>query len=1094
MRSIPLRARALILLTIIAAVFLISLPFARAGSGRINSDGTMDFVVNFRYPPTTAQIDALKDALRVANDIICDATDGQIRFGSVRITAGAATEDEADIWILAEGGRSGVSFFTDGSSLGRLGNHINLFQSGIFGDVIAHELGHHAFGLGDEYDEQRRSGDACGIGPCFESGAIDARNNSIMQQSANASELCVAANHESVLGDNILCPPARAATLLQIGARLFPSAPVIAFDPTDASTAENTSALDGAVEIIDALGAPNQHLAKLYFEHTGPQAWTLHFGIDDGDIVGGTAGNLRILTAVNLTFNAGGSLASITPATPSLSITNLATGAADLAINLDLGTVGGFDGVFESVGTMQFTELNPNGFPLCTDGDCATRWNSATNRFETTQQHLMHSEACWQTLRDNYSLVTIPAGLPVAAQPADCRNALTFVEEVVGSDQVMLFIDRSGSMSAPVSEGSSATRLDFAKAAGRAFVDLQAGRGVMIGLVSFEETPTLDRALADLTTAQAGPFKDQIDDLIADGYTGIGTAMNAAIFEFQRVAIAGRTRTAFLLSDGENNRGVDPRVAAQNLEGLGVRIFTIPVGSSADRELLSEIASESGGVMLDAPAGDELPPIYVELAARVRGESLVLPRTASGVQGRGPDLGIRAVAPPLPAQQTFEFQVEGGAQHLNVFLSARNLQINTWSPGFRLLGPAGEVITRQDTNRVAFDRYYMLVRLPSPSAGTWRLEVFAQSTTDQFSFVMAHVENPAPDLLVDAHPRIVAPSRPVSLSAQASFVADLDEGVTYSGVIRRPDGSIVPVSFSRNELTRSVSASFNAYNGRGLYEARITSAAQGNARIALGEAIFTGPERPAIEVKPFVRSATTWFFVDASQLPPCTSNDCDQDGIPNQIEGDLDSDGDGLPDNRDDDADGDDVPDAREGTRDTDGDGVPDFKDIDSDNDGIPDGDDPDRKPSEDKRRGLRKSFHLGYGFPLGSFAKDYNPGASVSADLEYFFNPNFSLVAFAGYHAFPSNVVDDESYTNVSLNARRYFPVPLWTGFIQAGPGLYRSESGTTEAGANAGLGLSFKLYPKLSLELSPDLHYIFTRDLRRSFWDVKMGLSFGF
>ena len=103
--------------------------------------------------------------------------------------------------------------------------------------------------------------------------------------------------------------------------------------------------------------------------------------------------------------------------------------------------------------------------------------------------------------------------------------------------------------------------------------------GVQVGLVSFQASPTLDRGISDLAAADSGPFKTLINGLNAGGNTGIGTAFNAATFEFQRVLAAGRTRTAFLLSDLENNSGEDPTTAAQRLKDMGVRFFTVPVGA-----------------------------------------------------------------------------------------------------------------------------------------------------------------------------------------------------------------------------------------------------------------------------------------------------------------------------------------------------------------------------------------------------------------------------------------------------------------------------------------------------------------------------------
>lgn len=69
-----------------------------------------------------------------------------------------------------------------------------------------------------------------------------------------------------------------------------------------------------------------------------------------------------------------------------------------------------------------------------------------------------------------------------------------------------------------------------------------------------------------------------------------------------------------------------------------------------------------------------------------------------------------------------------------------------------------------------------------------------------------------------------------------------------------------------------------------------------------------------------------------------TGPDCDNDGIPNFAEGNLDFDLDGVRDSCDIDADNDGILDAVEFIYDTDGDGQSDYQDKDSDNDCIPDG------------------------------------------------------------------------------------------------------------------------------------------------------------
>jgi hypothetical protein len=66
------------------------------------------------------------------------------------------------------------------------------------------------------------------------------------------------------------------------------------------------------------------------------------------------------------------------------------------------------------------------------------------------------------------------------------------------------------------------------------------------------------------------------------------------------------------------------------------------------------------------------------------------------------------------------------------------------------------------------------------------------------------------------------------------------------------------------------------------------------------------------------------------------NKDSDGDGIPDEVEGDIDTDGDGILDRDDTDADNDGINDVDEDDGDLDGDGVADFQDSDDDNDGIP--------------------------------------------------------------------------------------------------------------------------------------------------------------
>jgi hypothetical protein len=197
-------------LTLILAVVLTVFPLSGyAGSGRINSDGTIDFTILFRYPPTPADVNFITNEVVGASQLLWDATEGQIRFGTVRLTVGADGNADADVWIYLRAGRA----HSQRNALGTLGAHITGFRTDLEDSafdryVLAHELGHLAFGLSDEYPEERKIGCAS-MGYCIQPGSVDAQNQCLMQLERDESfwtEFCTPANHDLVRGDGIGCP------------------------------------------------------------------------------------------------------------------------------------------------------------------------------------------------------------------------------------------------------------------------------------------------------------------------------------------------------------------------------------------------------------------------------------------------------------------------------------------------------------------------------------------------------------------------------------------------------------------------------------------------------------------------------------------------------------------------------------------------------------------------------------------------------------------------------------------------------------------------------------------------------------------------
>ena len=821
---------------------------AMAGEGRVDAtNGDVFFNVHFRFPPTTQQITDVRAAIDMMSFGVCDATDGQMRVKTVTLSQGEPNEDKGDFWLHALPGRSGLSFFADGSNLGRLGSHVDMFSGAILvPDVYLHEFGHHAWGLGDEYDEQNRFGGPCGIGPGFDAGTIDEQNHSIMQQSGSAQ--CVGGATPGI----------------------------------------------GCLRNADCPAA------------AGGVAGTCQFVLMSELSVAANHDPLR--------GNAAACPAVVAPAT------------------------------------------------MCPDNAyCMRAFNTTTNRYELTQQSDLHAnDSDWATLAVNYPFVVPPAtspgnpnGLPVAAAAATCFRAVNYIEDVVGSDQVLLLLDRSGSMSwssnpadaevcgngvdddgdGMVDEATCGNaRITFVTAAANAYLDLQRDRNVDVGIMTFNETPTLDQAIATLNAGNIATYKAIVAGLAPGGNTGIGDALDASTAEFTRVATLGRSRTAYLMTDGYNTSGVDPVAAAERLRDIGVRVHVIPAGSDVSEVQLGGVATTTGGDLLAAASLNDLTAIYAELAGRHRGAAMALPRLnfELSLRGKGGVEGNERSQGRLPPRQrVFPIFVEKNAKSLVAFVSGRNSRMSEWAVGISLVGPNGEYFG-PGSPQLTVNPFYLFIDVPNPAPGTWKLIAAATGPALQKATALAFIDNPDPDFFVSARPAIIQGTGRIRIAANPLYVTRLEaKGVSISGVIEGPGGFSVPMSMSRN-ASGAWSADAGPFPSNGFYRATLALDVDATATLAPGESIFAGPATPPVSITPFKRFASVGFVVVNGKEYPCESGnprDCDGDGIPDpecaRYGPDIDKDG--RPNGRDPDADGDEIPDAIEGNRDRNRNGIPDM-------------------------------------------------------------------------------------------------------------------------------------------------------------------------
>ncbi len=218
-------------------------------------------------------------------------------------------------------------------------------------------------------------------------------------------------------------------------------------------------------------------------------------------------------------------------------------------------------------------------------------------------------------------------GLIVAlARPRTGAHAENITTEGIN---IVLAIDLSSSM---LSEDfQPQNRLEVAKDKVKQFI--VGRRNDRIGLVAFAaealtQVPlTVDYPvlLAAVDNLEAGQLEDG---------TAIGTAIATAANRLRTAP--GKSRVIILLTDGVNNRGaIDPRTAAQAAAAVGVKIYTIGVGSEGmapvpvgrglmglryeyrpveiDEALLRDIARTTGGRYFRAVDAAALQSIYQQI-------------------------------------------------------------------------------------------------------------------------------------------------------------------------------------------------------------------------------------------------------------------------------------------------------------------------------------------------------------------------------------------------------------------------------------------------------------------------------------------------
>ena len=177
------------------------------------------------------------------------------------------------------------------------------------------------------------------------------------------------------------------------------------------------------------------------------------------------------------------------------------------------------------------------------------------------------------------------------------------VPEASSSATIMLALDVSGSM---CSTDVQPNRITAAEQSAGAFIRSQAG-GPRIGIVDFSS----EAVVLVPPTTNTQQLLSALGGLEAGGATAIGdgilTSLDAIAQVDPAVAPTGATvkrnlgsgyadDVIVVLTDGGNNRGVTPLVAARESVARGVRVYTIGYGTSNPTQLVCSATQFGGGI------------------------------------------------------------------------------------------------------------------------------------------------------------------------------------------------------------------------------------------------------------------------------------------------------------------------------------------------------------------------------------------------------------------------------------------------------------------------------------------------------------------
>ena len=227
------------------------------------------------------------------------------------------------------------------------------------------------------------------------------------------------------------------------------------------------------------------------------------------------------------------------------------------------------------------------------------------------------------------------------AQP---RLANSHTEVKASGVDIVAALDLSGSMISEdfVVRGDRVNRFKMARSVLKSFVDKRPND--RIGLVVFAKQAFIAAPLTlDHDYLQENLDRLEIGTINSDA-TAIGDALVTAVNQLRE--LKSKSKIVILATDGQNNSGrIDPLMAADAAEALGVKIYTVGIGEQGtapmpvfmggqkvgyqnvpvdvDEETLTKIADKTGGKYYRADNAEKFQKIYAEIDKLEKTEAVI---------------------------------------------------------------------------------------------------------------------------------------------------------------------------------------------------------------------------------------------------------------------------------------------------------------------------------------------------------------------------------------------------------------------------------------------------------------------------------------